>query len=161
MKSPTPSPTPFLPSRTDWNQSSVQLKIISTHTEKLVCTSLYLWKAFPKGFIIITIIQPLTVRVVGVPQMISQPVSSIFSPLFSTVLWDLANSMPVQSLMLSSHLFFWLPCLLPPFTVLARPDEREICPYYCCLRLFTMVSRSSCGHGMDFLVGDVVFVKNA
>ena len=50
--------------------------------------------------------------------------------LFSTVLWDLANSRPVHSLMLSSHLFHCLPCLLPPFTVpckmvLARPDERE------------------------------------
>ena len=37
--------------------------------------------------------------------------------LFSTALWDLANSRPVHSLMLSSHLFFCLPCLLPPFTV--------------------------------------------
>ena len=38
---------------------------------------------------IIIIIYPLTVRVVGAPQMISQPVYSIFS-LFSTALWDLA-----------------------------------------------------------------------
>ena len=50
--------------------------------------------------------------------------------LFSTALWDLANSRPFQSLMLSSHLFLCLPCLLPPFTVtckmvLARPDEQE------------------------------------
>ena len=50
--------------------------------------------------------------------------------LFSTALWDLPNSRPVHSLMLSSHLFFCLPCLLPPFIVpckmgLARPDERE------------------------------------
>ena len=50
--------------------------------------------------------------------------------LFSTALWDLANSRPVHSLMLSSHLFVCLPCLLPPLTVpckmvLARPDERE------------------------------------
>ena len=35
--------------------------------------------------------------------------------LFSTALWDLAKSMPVHSLMLSSHLFLCLPCLLPPF----------------------------------------------
>ena len=46
---------------------------------------------------------------------------------FSTALWDLANSKPVHSLMLSSHLFLCLPCLLPPFTVvckmvLVRPD---------------------------------------
>ena len=54
-----------------------------------------------------------------------------FSP-FPTALWDLANSRPVHSLMLSSHLFLFLPCLLPPppfltvpCKVLARPDERE------------------------------------
>ena len=50
--------------------------------------------------------------------------------LFSIALWDLANSRPVPSLMLSSHLFLCLPRLLPPFTVpckmvLARSDERE------------------------------------
>ena len=37
--------------------------------------------------------------------------------LFFTVLWDLANSRPVHSLMLSSHLFFCLSCHLPSFTV--------------------------------------------
>ena len=40
------------------------------------------------------------------------------------------HSGPVHSLMLFSHLFLCLHCLLPPFTVpckmvLARPDERE------------------------------------
>ena len=34
--------------------------------------------------------------------------------LFSTALLDLANSRPVHSLLLSSHLFFCLLCLLPP-----------------------------------------------
>ena len=48
--------------------------------------------------------------------------------LFSSALWDLANSRPVHSLMLSSHFFFCLPPLPLPFTVpckmvLARPDE--------------------------------------
>ena len=70
--------------------------------------------------------------------------------LFSTALWDLPNSKPVHSLMLSSHLFLCLPCLLPPFTVpcktvLARLDERETWPYHCSLCLFTIVRRSSCG----------------
>ena len=37
--------------------------------------------------------------------------------LFSTALWDVANSRPVHSLMLSFNLFLCLPCLLPPFTV--------------------------------------------
>ena len=69
--------------------------------------------------------------------------------LFFTALWDVASSRPVHSLMLSSHLFFCLPCLLPPFTVphemgLARPDERETCTYHCSWRLFTTVRRLSC-----------------
>ena len=60
-------------------------------------------------------------------------ISLLHFSLFSTALWDLANSRPVHSLILSSHLFFCLPCLLPPFTVpckmvLARPGERETCP---------------------------------
>ena len=42
--------------------------------------------------------------------------SSLHFSLFSTALWDLLNSRPVHSLMLSSHLFLCLPCLLPPFT---------------------------------------------
>ena len=93
------------------------------------------------------IIYPLTARVVGAPQMISQPFSSIFP--CSPLLCDLANSRPVHSLMLSSRLFLCLPCLLPSFTVpykmvLARPDERETCPYHRSLRLFTM-ARSLCG----------------
>ena len=50
--------------------------------------------------------------------------------LFSTAVLDLPISRPVHYLMLSSHFFLCLPCLLPLFTVpckmvLARPDERE------------------------------------
>ena len=72
--------------------------------------------------------------------------------LFSSALWewDLANSKPVHSLMLSSHLFFYVLCLLPLVSisckmVSARPDEWGICPYHFSLHLFTMVRRSSCG----------------
>ena len=70
--------------------------------------------------------------------------SFLHVPLFSTALWDLANSMPVHSLMLSSHLLLCLPCLLLPFTVpcmmvLDRSDERETWRYHCSLRLFTTV----------------------
>ena len=71
------------------------------------------------------LISPLTARVVGAPQMISQAVSSIFS-LFSTALWDFANSRPVHSLMLSSYLFLYLPCLLTLSLCLTRwfwPDQ--------------------------------------
>ena len=76
--------------------------------------------------------------------------SFLHFPLFSTALWDLPNSRPVHSLMLSSHLFLCLPCLLPPFTVpckvvLARPDEWETWSYHCSLHLFTIVRRSSRG----------------
>ena len=56
-----------------------------------------------KFIITIIIINPLTARVVGAPQMILQPVLLNFS-LFSTALWDSLNSRPVHSLMLSSHL---------------------------------------------------------
>ena len=70
--------------------------------------------------------------------------------LFSTTLWDLAKFRPVHFLMLSSHLLFRMPCLLPPFTVpckmvSARPDERGTCLYHCNLHPFTMIRRSSCG----------------
>ena len=75
--------------------------------------------------------------------------SFLHFPLFSTALLDLPNSRPIHSLMLFSHLFLCLSCLLSPFTVpckmvLARPDERETWPYHYSMRLFTMV-RSSCG----------------
>ena len=78
---------------------------------------------------IIIIINPLTARVVGAPQMIFKT-SFLHLSLFSIDLWDLPNSRPVHSLMFSSHLFLCPPCLLPPFTVpckmvLARSDERE------------------------------------
>ena len=48
--------------------------------------------------------------------------------LFSTAFWDLGNSRPVHSMMLSFHLFLCLPCHLSLFTVpfkmvLARHDE--------------------------------------
>ena len=69
--------------------------------------------------------------------------------LLSTTLWYLANSGPVHFLMLSSHLFFCLPCLFPPFsvpckTVWARPDERETYPYHFSLCLFMFIRRSLC-----------------
>ena len=75
--------------------------------------------------------------------------SSLHFSLFSTALWNFADSRPIHSLMLSSHLFFCLPCLLTPLTlpckiVSARPDEQETCPYHFSLHLFTMVRRYSC-----------------
>ena len=46
--------------------------------------------------------------------------SLLHFPLFSTALWDFANPRPVHSLMLSSHFFLCLPCLLSRFTVLCK-----------------------------------------
>ena len=95
------------------------------------------------------LIYTLTARVVGAPQMISQPVSSIFpcSPLPSGT-WLL------QACPFPDVVFPPLPLSplssSPPFTVswkivLARPGEQETWPYYCSLRLSTMVRRSLCG----------------
>ena len=66
--------------------------------------------------IIIIIIYPLTAGVVGgTTDDFSN--SLLHLSLFSMALWDLANSRPVHTLTLSSHLFLCPPCLLPPFTV--------------------------------------------
>ena len=84
--------------------------------------------------------------------------SFLHSSLFSTALGDLANSRPFHSLMLSSHLFLCLPCLLPPFTVprkmvLTTLNERETSSYYFSLRLFTMV-RSSRGPTVCWILAE-------
>ena len=78
--------------------------------------------------IIIIIIYPLTVRVVGALQMIFNQFPT-FSPVQHCPL-GLGKLQAVHSLMLSSHLFLCLTCLLHPFIVpckmvLARPDEWE------------------------------------
>ena len=107
--------------------------------------------------------------------MISPPVSSIVS-LFATALWDLANSRPVHSLMLSSHLYLCLYCLLslslsppPPFTIpcemiFARRDERR--DMTMSLQFASLydgqevIVWSDCllELGTDFFVGNMVFV---
>ena len=100
-------------------------------------------------FHVIIIIYPLTARVVGVPQMISQPVFSIFpySSLPSGTLRTPGLSSPWYCLATSSSVclvFFHLSLFLIKM-VLATSNERETWPYHCSLRLFTMVRRSSCG----------------
>ena len=69
--------------------------------------------------------------------------------LSSAALRESPNSIPVHSLMLSSHLFLCLPLLLAPFTVPRRivfvmPEDREMWPCHLSFRFFTMVRRSSC-----------------
>ena len=60
--------------------------------------------------------------------------------LFSAVLVELAKSIPVHPLILSSHLFFCLPLFLFPFTVpcrivFARPEDLETWPNHLSFRL--------------------------
>ena len=89
----------------------------------------------------IIIINPLTARIAGAPQMILQLVYSIFpcSPLPSGTCRTPGLSILLCCLPTSSS--DSVPCKM----VLARPDERETLPYHCSLRLFTIVTRSSCG----------------
>ena len=91
---------------------------------------------------------PLTARVVGAPQLISQPVSYIFPVLHCPLgLAELQAGpfpdvvlppLPLSALLLSP---FTVPCKM----VLARHNERETWSHHCSLCLFTMVWRSSCG----------------
>ena len=71
------------------------------------------------------------------------------SSLSSAALRESPNPIPVHSLMLSSHLFFYLHLLLAPFTipcriVFAMPEDLEMWPYHLSFRFFTMVRRLSC-----------------
>ena len=90
--------------------------------------------------IIIIITYPLTARVDGVPQMISQPAPPFFSlsPLPSgtwrtpglSILWC---CLPTSS---SVRLVFFPLFTVPCKMLLARPYERETWPYHCSFRLF-------------------------
>ena len=96
--------------------------------------SVFLCRWLPDTVIPPHLTYPLTLSVVGDTTEDSTTNFLHFS-LFSTALWDLANSRPVHSLTMSSHLFFCLPCRLLPSTVpckmiLAIPDEQETCPYH-------------------------------
>ena len=74
---------------------------------------------------------------------------SFHPSLSSAALRESPNPIPVHSLMLSSHLFFYLPLLLAPFTVpcrivFAKPEDLEMWPYHLSFHFCTMVRRSSC-----------------
>ena len=73
-------------------------------------------------------------------------------PVFSCPSWaalvELAKSIPVHSLILSSHLFFCLPLFLFPFTVpcrivFAKPEDLETWPNHLSFRFLTRVRSSS------------------
>ena len=68
--------------------------------------------------------------------------------LFSAALVELAKSIPVHSLILSSHLFFCLPLFLFPFTVpcrivFAKQEDIETWPNHLSFRFLTRVRSSS------------------
>ena len=68
--------------------------------------------------------------------------------LFSAALVELAKSIPVHSLILSSHLFFCLPLFLFQFTVpcrivFAKPEDFETWPNHLSFRFLTRVRSSS------------------
>ena len=68
--------------------------------------------------------------------------------LFSAALVELAKSIPVHSLILSSHLFFCLPLFSFPFTVLcsivfAKREDLETWPNHLSFRFLTRVRSSS------------------
>ena len=68
--------------------------------------------------------------------------------LLSAALGELAKSIPVHSLILSSHLFFCLPLFLFPFTVpcrivCAKPEDLETWPNQLSFRFLTRVRSSS------------------
>ena len=76
--------------------------------------------------------------------------SSLHTSRLSAFLMAAYSVMPVHSGMLSFHLFFCLPLLLPLCTVpctivLASPIDLVTGPYHFSLRLFTVVKRSSWG----------------
>ena len=69
--------------------------------------------------------------------------------LFSVALVELVKSIPVHSLILSSHLFFYLPLFPFPFTVprrivFAKPEDLEIWPDHPSFHFLTRVRSSSC-----------------
>ena len=71
----------------------------------------------------------------------------LHSSLFSAFRRASPNFNPVDSVMLSSHLFFCLPLLLPPCTVpcriiFASPVDLVLCPYHLSFHFFTVVRRS-------------------
>ena len=86
-----------------WKQTSVYLLVIQSTSDWITCLFSFF---FFQNYIIIVIIYPLAARVVGAPQMISQPVFSIFpsSPLPSGTCRTPGLSIPWCCLPTSSSL---------------------------------------------------------
>ena len=89
--------------------------------------------------------------------------------LFSAAQVELAKSIPVHSLILSSHLFFCLPLFLFPFTVpcrivFAKPEDLETWPNHLSFRFLTRVRSSSYSPNscldlsVNLLIGNMVLI---
>ena len=87
--------------------------------------------------------------------------------LFSAALGELAKSIPVHSLMLSSHLFFFLPLFLFPFTVpcrivFAKPEDLETWPNHFSLehqaQEFVIFSNGCLDLSTNLLNGNMVLI---
>ena len=89
--------------------------------------------------------------------------------LFSAALVELAKSIPVHSLILSSHLFFCLPLFLFPFTVpcrivFAKPEDLETWPNHLSFRLLTqgqefiIFSNGCLDLSANLLIGNTVLI---
>ena len=101
---------------------SIPLYISITQANMVVTESLLLYISIAQTHLVVT--ESLSLSSSSIPQSrgslghhrLFRNQFFFHFPLFSTALWDLPNSRPVHSLMLSSHLFLCLPCL-PPFTL--------------------------------------------
>ena len=89
--------------------------------------------------------------------------------LFSAALVELAKSIPVHSLILSSHLFFCLPLFLFPFTVpcrivFAKPEDLETWPNHLSFRFFdqgqefVIFSNGCLDLSANLLIGNMVHI---
>ena len=89
--------------------------------------------------------------------------------LFSAALVELAKSIPVHSLILSSHLFFCLPLFLFPSTVpcrivFAKPESLETWPNHLSFRFLTRVrssvifSNGCLDLSANLLIGNMVLI---
>ena len=83
--------------------------------------------------------------------------------LFSTALVELTKSIPVHSLILSSHLFFCLPLFLFSFTmpcriVFAKPEDLETGPNHLSFQEFVIFSNGCLDLSANLLIGNLVLI---
>ena len=101
------------------------------NAETILVVTMIFWHKFPAHLLgFDSLLSSPSAAVVGAPQMISQPVFSIFPVLHCPLGPAEPQACPFPDVVFPPLFFFCLPCLLHLFTVpckmiLARPDERE------------------------------------